>query len=71
MMGTRKQIEFEVGERTYRVRTALDNTYDIHGLNSLTKKVSIETDLNSGEKIFISWNLIPVLRFIDAPDGDA
>jgi hypothetical protein len=70
-MGTKKQIEFEIGNRAYCVRTSLDNTYDIHGFNSLAKKVSIETDLKSGEKLFISWGQIPVLRFIDAPDDDA
>jgi len=70
-MGIRKQIEFEAGNRTYRVRSNLDNTYDIHGFNSLTKKVSIETDMISGEKLFISWGLIPVLRFVDAPTGDS
>ena len=71
IMGIRKQIEFEISDRTYRVRTNLDNTYDIHGFNSLSNKVSIETDLNTGEKLFISWGQIPVLRFIDAPDDDA
>jgi hypothetical protein len=71
-MGTRKQIEFEVGNRTYRVRTRLDNTYDIHGFNALTKQVSIHTDLISGEKVFVNWSNIPALRFVDAPeDGTA
>ncbi len=69
-MGVRKHLEFEVGERKYRVMKSLDNIYDIHGFNSLTKKVSIETDLNSGEQFFVSWGLIPVLRFSDAPDDE-
>jgi hypothetical protein len=68
-MGLRKQIEFEIDQRTYRVETRLDNTYDIHGFNSLHQKVSIETDLLSGEQLFVSWGLIPVLRFKDAPDS--
>jgi hypothetical protein len=29
--------------------------------------VAIYTDLNSGDKIFVTWSLIPVIRFIDAP----
>jgi len=70
IMGIRKQIEFEVGGRTYRVEHSLDNTYDIHGFNSLTNQVSIETDLKTGEKLFVSWSQIPVLRYIDLPDGD-
>jgi hypothetical protein len=71
MMGIRKQIEFEVGGRTYRVEHSLDNTYDVHGFNSLAKKVSIETDLDTEEKLFVSWGQIPVLRYIDVPDGGA
>jgi hypothetical protein len=70
-MGIRKQIEFEIGNRTYRVEHSLDNTYDIHGFNSLSNKVSIETDLDTGESLFVNWSQIPVLRFTDAPDGIA
>lgn len=68
-MGLSKEIEFEVGERTYRIITSLDNTYDIHGFNSLTQKVSIHEDLLTGEKIFVNWSNVPVLRFKDAPES--
>jgi hypothetical protein len=67
-MGFSKEIEFEIGQRTYRIIKSLDNSYDIHGFNSLTSKVSIETDLNSGSAVFISWGQIPVLRFKDAAE---
>lgn len=67
-MGLNKEIEFEVGNRTYRITTALDNTYDIHGFNSLAQQVSINTDLNTGEKIFVNWSNVAVLRFKDAGD---
>jgi hypothetical protein len=67
-VGIRKQIEFEQGERSYRIVTSLDNTYDIHGFNSLMQKVSIHTDLNTGEKVFVNWSNVGVLRFVDAPD---
>lgn len=66
-MGTRKEIEFAVGNREFRIITSLDNTYDIHGFNSLTQKVTIHDDLNSGDRIFVNWSNIPVLRFKDAP----
>ena len=69
-MSTKKQIEFEIGERTYRIRTRLDNAYDIHGFNSLREDVAIYTDLNSGDKIFVTWSLIPVIRFSDAPEEE-
>lgn len=68
-MSTHKQIEFEVSNRTYRIRTHLNNTYDIHGFNSLRDKVSIHTDEISGETLFVSWSLIPVMRYIDVEDG--
>jgi hypothetical protein len=67
-VGLNKEIEFEIGNRTYRITTALDNTYDIHGFNSLAKQVSINTDLNTGEKIFVNWSNVAVLRFKDAGD---
>lgn len=64
-MGLNKEIEFEIGNRTYRIAKALNNTYDIHGFNALTEQVSIDTDLNTGEKIFINWSNVAVLRFKD------
>jgi hypothetical protein len=68
-MGSKKQVEFDIGNRTYCIVTSLDNSYDIHGFNSMNKKVSIHTDLNTGERIFVAWSNIPVLRFKDAPDN--
>lgn len=70
-MSTHKQIEFEVDSRTYRIRTHLDNTYDIYGFNSLREQVSIHTDLITGEQVFVSWSLIPVIRFTDAAEDAA
>lgn len=67
-MGLKKEIEFEDGNRTYRIAKMLDNTYDIHGFNSLTQQVSIDTDLNTGETIFVNWSNVAVLRFKDAGD---
>jgi hypothetical protein len=65
-MGIRKEIEFEAGNRSYRVVTNLTNTYDIHGFNALTTSVSIHTDLNTGEQIFVNWANVAVMRFKDA-----
>lgn len=67
-MSTKKQVEFEVNERTFRINVNLNNTYDIHGFNSLRDQVGIYTDLNSDEKVFVTWSLIPVIRFIDASE---
>ena len=67
-MGLKKEIEFDTDGRTYRVVTSLNNTYDIHGFNSLNGQVSIHTDLNTGKKIFVTWSGISVLRFKDAEE---
>jgi hypothetical protein len=67
-VGLNKEVEFEVGNRTYRITKALDDTYLIHNLNSLTQQVSIDTDLNTGEKIFVNWSNVAILRFNDAGD---
>jgi hypothetical protein len=67
-MGIKKEIEFEVGDRTYRIIKSLSNTYDIHGFNALNGQVSIQTDVLTGEKLFVTWSQIPLLRFKDAPD---
>lgn len=68
-MSTSKEIEFEVGTRTYRIITRLDNSYDIHGFNSLMSKVTIHDDLLTGEKIFVNWSNVAVIRFKDAPSS--
>jgi hypothetical protein len=70
IVSTRKQIEFEIGQRTYRVITSLRNVYDVHGFNSLREDVGIYKDLISGEKLFVTWSLIPVLRYIDIAEDD-
>ena len=70
-MSTKKDIQFEIGQRTYRVITRLDNVYDIYGFKSLSESVGIYTDLDSGDKIFVIWSAIPVIRFIDAPGDES
>ena len=61
-------VEAGKNERTFRINVNLNNTYDIHGFNSLRDQVGIYTDLNSDEKVFVTWSLIPVIRFIDASE---
>jgi hypothetical protein len=60
-----KQVEFEIGQRTYRVAVNIFQGgpfREIDGYNSLQENVGIYTDQISGEKVFIAWNRIPVLR---------
>ncbi len=67
-MSLEKFVEFEIGERSYRIKLRLGNSYDIHGFNALTQQVGIYDDLISGEKIFVNWSNVPVVRFQDAGD---
>jgi hypothetical protein len=67
-MSLEKHVEFEAGQRTYRIKVRLNNTYDIHGFNALMQQVGIYEDLNSGEKVFVNWSVVPVLRFADAAE---
>lgn len=67
-MGTHKQVEFDFAGRTYRIRTHLRNSYDIHGFNGMRDEVGIYEDLISGEKIFVAWEKVPVLRFTDVSE---
>jgi len=69
MMALEKELEFDAAGRTYRIRTRLNNTYDIHGFNALNGQVGIYDDLNSGERIFVAWSQVPVIRFKDDPDA--
>lgn len=67
-MSIEKMIEFDVGQRTYRIQHRLNNSYDIHGFNALRDQVSIHTDLISGEEIFVAWSQVSVIRFKDASE---
>lgn len=68
-MSIKKQVEFEVDNRTYRVHVQLNNIYDVHGFNALRDQVGVYTDLVTDQKIFVTWSLVPVIRFTDAPDA--
>lgn len=67
------EIEFEVGPRSYRLVTDVWIFRDspVDGLNQLREQVGIYTDLNTGDKIFLSWSDIAVLRFRPARDASA
>lgn len=65
-----KELEFEVGQRTYRIRTEVGNTIsnmngDVGNFKLLQGMIGIYDDLNSGDKVFVTWSLIPVIRFKD------
>jgi hypothetical protein len=57
-------VEFDQSGRTYRVDLPLYQSENIHSLNLIRDKVTISTDTKTGEKIFIDWSQISVLRII-------
>jgi hypothetical protein len=57
------QVEFEHGGRTYRVEPGVYK-WDVYALNALREKVSLNTDINTGEQIFVAWSEIAVLRLV-------
>ncbi|TCM33816.1 hypothetical protein EV648_1284 [Kribbella sp. VKM Ac-2568] len=59
-----KELEVELGERTYRIRTEVGNAFShlngpIGDFELLRDMIDIYNDLNSGDKVLIRWNLIP------------
>jgi hypothetical protein len=65
-----KELQFELGDQTYRIQTEVGNA--ISALNGpvgdfqlLRDTVGIYKDLNSGDKVFVSWSQIPAIRFRD------
>ena len=49
--------------------TRLTNTYALSRFNALTPNVSIHTEPNSKEQIFVNYINVPVIRFKLAPDA--
>jgi hypothetical protein len=56
-------VEFEQGGRTYQIETSYDSN-NIHSLNLLRDKVTISTDRLTGEKVFVAWEKISIMRII-------
>lgn len=57
------EVEFEHGGRTYRVAPGLYK-WDIYAISNLRENISLSTDLNTGEKILVSWGDIAVMRLV-------
>ena len=56
-------VEFEAGGRTYRVE---DHVYEwnVYALNSRRDEVGTCIDVLTGDKIFVAWKEIPVVRLV-------
>ncbi len=64
----RVRVEFDYGGRTYTLEPV--HKWNIHIVNLLRDKVTFETDVRTGEKLFVVWNDIPVIRLVSQVDGE-
>ncbi len=64
------KVEFDYAGRTYTVESPSINMWNVHMLmlGQMNSKMTIETDLRTGEKIFITWSEVGVLRLISSVD---
>ena len=56
-------VEFEYEGRTYRVDGAV-REWNIHAINAITDRVALNVDLLTGDRIFISWGRVGVIRLV-------
>jgi hypothetical protein len=61
------EFEFDWQGRTYRVAHSLSKQYTIHSIGNLREKIVIATDTITGDKIFVDWSSIAVLRILGMP----
>lgn len=64
------QIEFDYAGRTYTVEAGSLTGWDIYQVSNMRENISFETDLRTGDKIFVSWADIGVFRLLSISDGD-
>jgi hypothetical protein len=57
------QVEFEIAGRTYRVEPGLYK-WDIYAVSNLRENIVLTEDLLTGDKIFVAWSSIPVMRLV-------
>ena len=62
-------VEFEIGGRTYRVEPSLYK-WNIYAISNLRENIVLTTDLISGDKIFVDWSSIPVMRLVGEDGSD-
>jgi hypothetical protein len=62
-------VEFDRDGRTYTVESSIV-LWNVHIVNKLTDQVSLETDVRTGDKLFVNWGQIPVIRLITPVDSE-
>lgn len=62
------RVEFDYAGRTYTVESPSINMWNVHMLGQMNNKMTVETDLRTGEKIFVTWSEVGVLRLMSSID---
>jgi hypothetical protein len=66
--GMNLKVEFDHGGRSYTVESASIRMWNVHSIAQLNDKMTIETDLRTGEKIFVTWSQVGVIRLASPVD---
>ena len=62
------QVEFDHAGRTYAVESASITMWNVHRLADMNNTMTLETDLRTGERIFVTWSEVGVVRLMSPVD---
>jgi hypothetical protein len=57
-------VEFDLHGRTYRVELAGYRSDNVHSINLIRDSVTLSVDMVTGDKLFVDWSQIPIMRLI-------
>ena len=64
------KIEFDYAGRTYTVESPSIPRWDIYAIGRMRDRMSLETDLHTGRKIFVAWGQVGVIRLLSPVDSE-
>lgn len=64
------KIEFDYAGRTYTVESPSIPVWNIHVIGRMHDRMSLETDVHTGRKIFVAWGQVGVIRLLSPIDEE-
>jgi hypothetical protein len=64
------KIEFDYAGRTYTVESPSIQRWNIHTIGLMHDRMSLETDVHTGRKIFVIWAQVGVIRLLSPIDEE-
>ncbi|HEV7655711.1 MAG TPA: hypothetical protein VGP36_13405 [Mycobacteriales bacterium] len=58
------KIEFEHHGRTYQVESQSITMWNVHRVAEMNGSMTLETDLLTGDRLFVTWGQVGVLRLL-------